>query len=194
MTPVAAPPFFPDAPPPRKRWTRDECAQMATLFDLSRYELIEGELIQKMSKGHPHSIYIMLAVDWLRARFPLRTVAQEISIDVRPEDNPTSEPEPDIVVLRCDFRDLAPRPKSSDILMLIEVADSTLSLDLGAKRDLYARAGIPDYWVLDANRRQIWVHRDPADGVYRSVTLAGEHDAIRPLAAPEAEFALDRLA
>lgn len=195
MTPAVVPPEFADAPPPRrKRWTRDECAQLATLFDLHRFELIDGELIEKMGKNHPHMLVLMLMVEWLRTVFPPRQVAQEISIDLRPEDNPASEPEPDAVVLNRSFALVAPRPQPADILLVVEVADSTLATDLGPKRDLYARAGIPDYWVLDLAGRRTIVHREPVAGSYRSVIACEAHEAVSPLAAPEAMFVLAALA
>lgn len=191
MTPIIDVPVPPQAPPPRrKRWTREECARLSTLFDLERYELIEGELIEKMGKNHPHVFGLMLLVEWLRTIFPPRNVAQQISIDLRPEDNPTSEPEPDAVVLRCSLGELTPRPRPADILLVVEVSDTTHAVDLGAKRDLYARAGLPEYWVLDLPGRRIVAHREPVEGVYRSVAVYGEREPLAPLAAPSAAFSL----
>ncbi|MFN7923724.1 MAG: Uma2 family endonuclease [Bryobacteraceae bacterium] len=179
--------------PRRKLWTRDECARLATLFNLDRYELIEGELIEKVSKNYPHITGVLLLVEWLRLTFPSRNVVQEASIDVSAEDNPTSEPEPDAVVLRQSILELARRPSPEDVLLVAEVSVSTLAFDSGPKRDLYARAGIPEYWVLDIENRRTIVHRDPAGGEYRSVTSYGEDESVAPLAAPEAAFSFARV-
>src|SRR5262249_49853880 len=94
--------------PPRKRWTREECSAMekAGLIDLARYELIEGELIQRMGKNHPHNRALCSLPNWLRRVFGMDFVMQEPSIDVAPEDNPTSEPEPDVVVLNRPYHEL----------------------------------------------------------------------------------------
>jgi Uma2 family endonuclease len=67
----------------------------------------------------------------------------------------------------------------------VEVADSTLGFDLKTKADLYARAAIVDYWVLDITGRQMIVHRDPRNGHYVSVTAYRADEKIAPLAAPD---------
>lgn len=171
--------------PRRKVWTRQDCARLQDVIDLERYELIEGELFEKVSKNHPHSLTLLLLAEWLRDVFGRLVVVQEPGIDVAQADNPTSEPEPDLIVLNRSFRDLAPRPRPEDILLLVEISDSTLKFDLTVKRDLYARAAIPEYWVVDVNSRQIIVHRHPVAGRYRSTVEYGETEQVTPLAAPE---------
>ena len=123
-------------PPTPQRWTREECARLA---DYERFELIEGVLIPKVSKNFPHFRAVAWLVERLRVLFPgqLR-VLQEAPIDVRPEDNPTSDPEPDIVVLATSLDDLGRRPRAEDLLLVVEVSDSTLELDLSVKCRLYA--------------------------------------------------------
>ncbi len=170
---------------PRKKWTRDECAQLGTILDLHEYELINGELIKKMGKNHPHSLALMLLVEWLRTIFPGRTVGQEIAIDVRPEDNPSSDPEPDAVVLTKPYNELMPRPKPADVRLLVEVSDSTLAFDLKPKAALYARAEIVEYWVLDVANHRLIVHRRPQGGDYQDIKVYAESESVAPLAAPE---------
>ena len=170
---------------PRKKWTRDECAQLGAILDVHQYELIEGELIQKMGKNHPHSLALMLLVEWLRTIFPGRTVGQEIAIDVRPEDNPTSDPEPDAVVFSQPYALLIPRPKATEVRLLVEVSDRTLAFDMSQKAALYARAAIADYWVLDVVGRRLIVHRRPQSGAYQEVVAYAEAEAVAPLAAPD---------
>ena len=176
---------------PRKRWTREECnfLESTEFFAGQHYELIDGELINKMGKKAPHAFSALLLHQWLVEVFGFLRVRKEESIDVYPEDNPTSEPEPDLVVLRESGEKFAQsNPGPQDILLAIEVADSTLSLDLSKKALLYARAGIADYWVLDVNKRRLIVHRDPVAGKYTSIVEYREDESVAPLAAPESEF------
>src|SRR5579863_717819 len=164
--------------PPHKRWTRDECAilEKASLVDLERYELIEGELLLKMGKSQPHMRASMLLIAWLRSVFGETFVAQEPSIDLRPEDNPMSEPEPDAIVLTRSFLDLSSQARPDELRLLAEVARTTLRFELTTKARLYARAGIPEYWVLDLEGRRLIVRRDPAADGYHSVTAYSENE------------------
>jgi Uma2 family endonuclease len=179
--------------PPRKRWSRDEVEllEQTGLFEGAHYELIEGELINKMGKNWPHISSLVVVVKLLREIFGYDWVVTEPSIDVSPEDNPTSLPEPDaIVLIKPHFEYRSQRPRPRDLLLVVEVADTTLAFDLRVKALLYARAGIPDYWIVDLAGRRILVHRDPAEGVYQSVTAYTEADTIEPLARPGAAFAV----
>ena len=71
---------------------------------------------------------------------------------------------------------------------MVEVSDTTLRFDLSTKADLYARAEIGDYWVVDLLGRRIIVHRDPAGGRYRSIVAYGEEELVAPLAFPSASL------
>jgi Uma2 family endonuclease len=149
---------------PRKRWTRAEINELTSMgwFAGEHYELIDGELINKMGKGKPHAIGVMLMHEWLVPIFGFRRVRKEDPIDVAGEDYEHNEPEPDVVVLREPVQPLQRRrPRPENILLAVEVADSTLPMDLSKKAELYARVGIPDYWVLDPENRQMIVHREP---------------------------------
>jgi Uma2 family endonuclease len=177
--------------PPRKRWTRAECERLEALgiFDQQRVELIEGELIVKMSKNPPHVDAAALLLGWLIQVFGARFVNHEAPIDVAPEDNPTSEPVPDMIVLKRKFtRFRSARPQPDDLDLVIEISDTSLAFDLTVKAALYARAGIAEYWVLDVPGRRLIVHRDPQSGQYGSVTAYDEHENVTPLAAPNSTF------
>ncbi len=157
-------------------------------LDYERFELIEGALIAKVPKNHPHSVVLVVLMEWLQGHFRGRRVAPETAIDVRPEDNPTSEPQPDLIVLTGPIDRLKRRPQPQDLLLVVEIADTTLTFDLGVKARLYARAGIPEYWVADINGARIFAHRNPSPGGYRSVATYSVHGRIAPLAAPHAEI------
>ncbi len=159
------------------------------LWDQQHLELVEGEVINKMGKGMPHAAFLRNVFFWLAGVFGKLFVYSEMTIDVSPDDNPTSEPEPDIVVLARRQREIATdRPRPEDIRLLVEISDTTAYLDLNIKAGLYARAGIPEYWVLDISGRRLVAHRDPLEGVYRSVQAYSEQEAVSPLAAPDREF------
>jgi len=95
-----------------------------------------------------------------------------------------SAPEPDVLWLapRDYFQD---HPKPEDVLLLVEVAESSLAQDTGEKAQLYAEAGIADYWVVDALHDCVEVFRDPQPSGYRSRQTRRGEDALRPLAFPE---------
>ena len=177
--------------PPRKRWTRYECEQLAAtgLLDMEPLELIEGELINKMGKNPPHIFITGELAEWFRNAFGYSFLRLEGSINVAPEDNPSNHPEPDLCLLNRPRREfLFVDPSPSDIRMVAEVSDSTLQFDSTAKARLYARAGILEYWIIDVNSRKVIVHRAPLNGVYTSVAIYTENEPICPLGAPQAEF------
>jgi Uma2 family endonuclease len=173
--------------PPHKLWTRAEFEEVSSsLLDGQRLELIQGELINKMGKKPPHRNSVALLLEWLAGVFGARFVLQEAPIDVAPEDNPSSEPEPDLVVLKQDIAHFKMKnPQPDDLHLVIEVSDSSLGFDLRTKASLYARAGIVEYWVLDVTGRRMIVHRDPQNGRYTSVVAYGADENVAPLAAPD---------
>src|SRR5262249_7851782 len=162
--------------PPRKRWTRVEleAVEASGLLNDEKLELIEGELISKMGKNRPHSDSAIFLNAWLVQVFGLRYVNFESPIESDPKDNVINRPQPDIFVLNRQFkrfRSAIPRPQ--DLVLVVEISDTSLDFDLGVKAVLYARAGIADYWVLDLQGRRLIVHREPRDGRYHSIVEYG---------------------
>jgi len=180
--------------PPRKHWTRAECERLEALgiFEQQHVELIEGELIDKMGKNRPHVGAAALLTAWLIRIFGGSRVNAEAPIDVAPEDNPTNQPVPDLIVLSREYSDsaayLSATPQPGDLDLVIEIADTSLAFDLSVKAALYARAGIAEYWVLDVPGRRLIVHRDPQDGQYGSVTAYNEQEGVASLGAPSSVF------
>src|SRR5579863_8057820 len=88
--------------PPRKRWTREECALLESsgIWEQQKLEVIDGELISKMGQNPPHVAYLAWLRQWLAETLGWRRVFQDAPIDVAPHDNPTNEPEPDLYVLK----------------------------------------------------------------------------------------------
>ena len=188
LTEMPASPAPPD--PPRKRWTRSECVTLerSGLLDQQRLELVEGELISKIGKKRPHVNALTLVQGWLVQVFGARFVNAEAPIDVAPEDNPTNEPEPDLIVLKQDLSHFTSNPRAEDLRLLVEIADTSLNFDLTVKAALYARAKVLEYWVLDVVGRRLLVHRNPRSGAYADITVYDEHERVSPLAAPHASF------
>ena len=103
-----------------------------------------------------------------------------------------SQPQPDLVwLVRRNYSKT--RPKPEDILLLFEVSDTTLSKDRGEKAELYAEAGIRDYWIVNINDQCIEVRRDPVGSTYRSITIYRPGQEIHPLAFPEVSLPVSRL-
>jgi Uma2 family endonuclease len=88
-----------------------------------------------------------------------------------------SEPEPDIAVVQKDY---TRRGHPSEVLLLIEVADSSLRKDRGLKREIYAQARVPEYWIVDVSTMTIAVHTVPLDGQYERVEVLRDGDVLRP--------------
>jgi Uma2 family endonuclease len=178
--------------PPRKKWTRAECVAMEAsgVWDQQqRLELVEGDLINKMGKNRPHTIVLTFFREALALVFGGHYVDTETTIDVAPEDNPASEPQPDLIVLvkpSQEYRKGNPQP--ADLRLVVEIADSTVHFDRTVKARLYARAGIVEYWIADVTARSLVVHRDPLNGSYQSVTVYTDQESVRPLASPDREF------
>ncbi len=165
--------------PVRKRFTRDEVYRMmdAGVFEGQRFELIDGELIVKMGQKPPHGYTIQAVHDWLITFLP--GVRVQLSMEAAGDDRDTSEPEPDIAVLREKKAEYHQRhPRGDEMLLVVEASDTTRSFDLGRKAVLYARSGVPEYWVVDLPRRMFVVHRQPDGEQYRLIQVLSEEDAI----------------
>jgi Uma2 family endonuclease len=170
----------------RKRWTIADCDLLERLGMLPvRYELIDGEIIEKVGQNLPHGTCVIQAILWLAGIFGGDFVRTQISVEASGEDRNINRPEPDVLVLSKPAQAYGSVPPASDLRLIIEVSDTTLRDDLQTKASLYARANVPEYWVLDVTSRRLFVHRNPDDGVYRTVERLSEADSIAPEAAPE---------
>ena len=171
-------PSWEAAAPPRKRFTRSEVEHMldAGLFAGQRFELIDGDLIDKMGQIPPHASGIRLVLACLAKIFGIEAILVQAPIEVADADRERSWPEPDLAVLaevKTDYRHRHPR--GDELLLVVEVADATVPHDATTKRDLYARAGVPEYWVLDVSARRLIVHRGPAQGRFQHIETLSEN-------------------
>ena len=181
--------------PNRKRWTRKECEFLVkNELLIERYELIDGEIISLMGQNRPHLTTVMRFTAWLIHLFGEDYVQCQGPIDVANEDNTYNEPEPDIAALAKPLAAYTERnPVPEELLLVVEVSDSTLAFDLRTKSLQYARAGIQDYWVADVPRRQIIVHRNPSPSGYQEVISYTADETLSPLARPEVSVQVSEL-
>jgi Uma2 family endonuclease len=149
----------------------------------ARVELIEGEIVDMSPIGDHHAACVDVLDELIRVVLG-RTVIVRVQNPVRLNDY--SEPQPDITILkrREDFyRNGHPRPE--DVLLVIEVSDSTLAYDRQIKVPLYARAGIPEVWIVNLAEERVETFADPSGGAYQTATTfsRGEEVQSRSLAA-----------
>jgi Uma2 family endonuclease len=174
-----------------RRWSRREYEQLVEWSFFrpdERLELLDGLLLVKEPQSSAHMTAVRLAEEALRAAFGA-------GWDVRPQGpialDARSEPEPDVSVVRGtprDYRDTHP----TDPVLVVEVALASLKLDRTRKSRAYARAGVPEFWIVNLVDRVLEVHRDPGRleelrrWGYRSIQTLGRDAAVSPLAAPAA--------
>ncbi len=174
-------PEIAEAAPARKRFTREEVDRLAAtgVFDGQRYELIDGDLIDKMGQNPPHVLAIQLLLECLAQFFAVGMIRVQHPMEAAPGDRERSLPEPDVAVLReRKIEHRSRHPRGDEMLLVIEVSDTTVAFDRSRKAALYARAGVPEYWVLDLNGRMLVVHREPDGTQYRQTFLHAPEDAV----------------
>ena len=186
----------PDVIPRRKRFTRSDVTRLneAGVFEGQRYELIEGDLIDKMGQNPPHAGTFLLARNWLFAIFGVLAVRCQLPIEVASEDRERNEPEPDLAVIADPTMDpFARHPRGDELLLLVEVSDTTARFDRKVKSALYARASVREYWVLDLPARALFVHRHPSGSGYRHVIRLSEDESVAPDSRPDAVVKVSEL-
>jgi Uma2 family endonuclease len=145
-----------------KRFTIDEYHRLAELgffTEDDRVELIRGEIIQMAAKGTPHTTCCSNLLEELAALVAGRAKLRCQDPIVLPSN---SEPEPDFVIARKRADNyLSAHPNPSDILLVIEIADSTLKYDQEVKVPLYAEAGISDYWIFNLVKNHLEAYSQP---------------------------------
>ena len=175
---------------PTKRWTRieyDRLIDKGVFGPKDRIELLGGLLVVREPQGGPHAMGIRMVEEALRGVFASGWDVRG-QLPVALDDD--SEPEPDVSVVPGSFRDYRQAHPARAVL-IVEVAESSLRLDRGEKGSLYARAGVPDYWIVNLVDHVLEVHRDPAADAgapygwrYASVVTLRAGDVVTPLAAP----------
>jgi Uma2 family endonuclease len=152
-------------PAPLYRMTVDEYERIGEFLDDKRVELINGLLVKKMTQGDLHSAADELLGPALARAIPAGWHARG---DKPVRLPPDSIPEPDRSVVRGTVRDYKDRtPAAADVALVVEVAQSSLSEDR-AQGQLYARSGIPIYWIVNLLGRQVEVYSEPMTDGYQA--------------------------
>ena len=192
---VAGVPIAVPATRPRHRFSLAEYMQMiesGILGENDNLELIRGELVKKMTIGDPHAS----CIDKLN-RILVRLVDEDVGV-VRIQ-NPVivleSRPEPDVVLaIARDHEYATSAPGPSDILLLIEVADSSLEFDRTEKLSLYAEAGVREYWIANVKRQCVEVYRNPQpNGDYATQRVGNLGESLDIAALPGVAVAVDHV-
>ena len=168
----------------------DRLGELGVLHEDERVELIEGDLIQMAAIGSRHMGCVNRVDRWFNVRLADRAV---VSVQNPVRLPPRSEPQPDIALLRprADFYSSG-LPGPADVLLVIEVSDTTLVYDRDVKLGLYAGAGIPEVWIVDLDGRRIFVYRQP-DGAAHSDVSVVEQGLLSPTAFPDLRIRLEEI-
>jgi Uma2 family endonuclease len=175
----------------RRRFTVQEyhlMGESGVLAADDRVELIDGEVFSMSPIGSRHAACVTTFNEVFSESFG-RRVTLWIQNPIRLGDD--SEPVPDIVLLRRrDDRYVSRHPRAGDILLLVEIADSSLGYDREIKLPLYAREGVPEVWLANLDSQHIVVYTEPKPDGYASARIARPGEAIIPTAFPEMTIAV----
>jgi Uma2 family endonuclease len=185
---------FMDAEIKRRRFTVDDCYKMVEagiLREDERVELIRGEIIQMSPIGTRHAAavdrgnraFVRLAGDGAIVRIQSTTVLDEFCA-----------PEPDIALLRPreDFY-VHKHPAGPDILLIVEIADSSLEYDTSVKVEIYSILGVQEYWVADLRNNRLLAYSDSKGDGYLTVREFHRGDVLAPLLLPDCQLSIDIL-
>lgn len=158
----------------------DAMVRAGILDEDDHIELLDGVLVEMSPQGERHAVAIR------RLNMLLAPIAAAAGMEVSPQCplnviSPISQPEPDLAIVPATTWDggHAARP-----LLVIEVSVTSRAVDLGRKAAIYAAAAIPEYWVLDLDRRRLVVHRDPVDDRYEQVEQLTDLDTATAVRLP----------
>ena len=163
-------------------------AELGVLGENDRVELIDGQVVEMTPIGDRHASCVRRLYDW----FAHHALALAI-IDVQ---NPVvlganNAPQPDLALLKRRADGYRQHPRARDVLLVIEVADTTLAYDRDVKIPLYARAGIPEAWLVNLPADRIDVYREPVAGKYAAVRTASRGETLSPLRFPNVILRID---
>lgn len=168
---------------PRRRWCLDDILAMQKAgivgYD-ERFELIGGEIVPMSPKGIRHEVLkAALNIHWARALPPELNLLSDTTLYISADEFR----EPDFIFWPASIglADLKP----ADILLLVEIADSSLGYDLGAKAKTYAAFGVEDYWVINARSLVTHIYREPSASGYEQVNEHPGSALLTPLRPPD---------
>ena len=178
----------------KRLFTVDEYHEMGRtgiLGEGDRVELIDGEIVQMSSIGRRHAACVNRLTHMFVSRLGLSAV---VSIRNPVHLGQHSEPEPDVALLRprSDFY-ASGHPGRTDILLIVEVAETSVDFDREVKIPRYAKAGIPEVWLVDLSADAIETHRSPTAGAYEQVQTVSGTERLVPLAFPHLDLSANEV-
>jgi Uma2 family endonuclease len=169
----------------------DRMVSRGAFVDLAplKVELIHGEIRFMNPAGPVHEGEIQFLMEWSVSHANRQEMMVRVQSSIHCGEH---RPEPDLVwTRRMPAKRM--RPTHADVLLLIEVSDSSTDQDLGEKARLYAEHDIPEYWVVDIQTEQVHVHRTPSQGSYQSIQSFDKSSFISPLCQSAATLSLAEL-
>ena len=174
----------------RRRFTVDEyyaLGEAGILAPDERLELLDGEIITMAAIGNRHAF----CVRWLTKALVI-ALGDRAVLDTQ---NPLrldqhNQPQPDLMILRWRDDGYQALPGPADVLLVIEVADTSAGFDRRYKAPLYARHAIPEMWLFDLNRRQVEIYTEPSAGTYSRTRIVGMDGFLTPAAFPDITIAV----
>jgi Uma2 family endonuclease len=168
-----------------RSWTREEFHRAfdeGVFSNEERLELVDGQILQKMTHNPPHAVALRRISREFESRFgPDHDVRSQLPIAL----SERSEPEPDVVVVPGGPDDyLSGHPKPEQIQLLVEVSDASLDRDRRYKIPLYAEAGIKEVWIVDVEGRRLEAHREPFRRGYKRVLTLMDTESLAPVFCP----------
>lgn len=179
--------------PRRLRFSVDEYYKMielGLLENCEKAEMIDGELIQKTPIGDRHAA----TVNKLN-RILGKVISDDVLISIQ---NPLrltdyNEPEPDVVLSDLTKYDGNRHPRPAEVILVIEVSDSTLKYDRDVKLPLYAEAGISEVWVINLKKDIIEIHQNPINDIYQTVGIFKPGETVKSEVLPNLDFKVDEI-
>jgi Uma2 family endonuclease len=182
---------------PRRAFTVEDIDRMieaGVIGENERFELIEGDFVMMSAKHAGHDrIKHALTMALVRASPKDVYVGVEASLQLAPD----ILVEPDITVISRSVYKVDPKtfvqPRPEDLLLLIEIAASSLSYDRGVKARLYARLGIREFWVIDANEQVTWIYTGPTGDGWSSISKRATNDLLTTSVLPNFAIKLSEI-
>ncbi|MBD2179028.1 Uma2 family endonuclease [Pseudanabaena sp. FACHB-1998] len=175
-------------------WTVADYHQMieaGVLDEDDRVELLEGKIVCMSPQRPFHAASVQRSSHYL---FEMLRNRASIRVQLPVTLGNDSEPEPDIAVVRFDANEYSFRhPEAPDIYLLIEVADWTISKDRKQKARIYGKNHVLEYWILDLQKRQVYIFRQPEEGTYREELILNSIDSVTIQAFPDVAIALEAM-
>ncbi len=179
--------------PGRLRFSVDEyykLIELGILTDYERAEIIDGELVKKITIGDRHATVVDLLT-----KFFIKNVSNEIRVGVQ---NPLrisdyNEPEPDIVLSDLTKYDGERHPRPAEVVLVVKVSDATMKYDRDVKLPLYAEAGIAEVWIVNLRKNIVKIYQNPFDDIYQTVKIFQSGETIEMRMLPESKLEVDEL-